>query len=87
MGVDDVAHSGKNMARAAFLLMVTVILSRVLGYGREVALYTLFGKNYITDAYRAAFSIPDLIYMLLVGGALSSALIPVLSSYLANNKE
>ena len=87
MGVDDVTYSGKHMARAAFLLMVTVILSRVLGYGREVALYTLFGQNYITDAYRAAFSIPDLIYMLLVGGALSSALIPVLSSYLANNKE
>ncbi|HAA09194.1 MAG: murein biosynthesis integral membrane protein MurJ, partial [Syntrophomonadaceae bacterium] len=65
-------YSGKHMARAAFLLMVTVILSRVLGYGREVALYTLFGQNYITDAYRAAFSIPDLIYMLLVGGALSS---------------
>lgn len=81
------AHTGKHMARAAFLLMVTVILSRVLGYGREVALYTLFGQNYITDAYRAAFSIPDLIYMLLVGGALSSALIPVFSSYLANDQE
>lgn len=80
-------HSGKRMARAAFLLMVTVILSRVLGYGREVALYSLFGQNYITDAYRAAFSIPDLIYMLLVGGALSSALIPVFSSYLAVDKE
>lgn len=75
------------MARAAFLLMITVILSRVLGYGREVALYTLFGQNYITDAYRAAFSIPDLIYMLLVGGALSSALIPVFSSYLARGEE
>lgn len=87
MGVDDVAHTGKHMARAAFLLMITVILSRILGYGREVALYTLFGQNYITDAYRAAFSIPDLIYMLLVGGALSSALIPVFSSYLANRKE
>ncbi|NLU47870.1 MAG: murein biosynthesis integral membrane protein MurJ [Syntrophomonadaceae bacterium] len=81
------AHTGRHMARAAFLLMVTVILSRVLGYGREVALYTLFGQNYITDAYRAAFSVPDLIYMLLVGGALSSALIPVLSSYLANGEE
>ena len=44
MGVDDVTYSGKHMARAAFLLMVTVILSRVLGYGREVALYTLFGQ-------------------------------------------
>lgn len=67
--------------------MATVILSRILGYGREVALYSLLGQNYMTDAYRAAFSIPDLIYTLLVGGALSSALIPVFSSCLADNRE
>ena len=67
--------------------MITVILSRILGYGREVALYTLFGQDYITDAYRAAFSIPDFIYMLLVGGALSSAFIPVISTFVARDQE
>ncbi len=81
------SESGERMARAALLLMVTVILSRILGYGREVALYTLFGQNYMTDAYRAAFSIPDFLYMLLVGGALSSAFIPVFSAALATGKE
>lgn len=80
-------QTGKQVARAAFLLMATVILSRILGYGREVALYTLFGQNYITDAYRAAFSIPDFIYMMLVGGALSSSFIPVFSTYVASNRE
>ncbi len=77
----------KHMARAAVLLMITVILSRILGYGREVALYTEFGQNYMTDAYRAAFSIPDFIYMLLVGGALSAALIPVFSAYIATGRD
>ncbi|MGR6835410.1 murein biosynthesis integral membrane protein MurJ [Syntrophomonas erecta] len=81
------SDTGKRVARAAVLLMVTVIIARILGYGREVAMYTLFGQNYITDAYRAAFSIPDFIYMLLVGGALSSAFIPVFSSYLATDRE
>jgi len=75
------------VAKAAVLLMVTVIIARVLGYGREVVLYTLFGQNYITDAYRAAFSIPDFLYMLLVGGALSSAFIPVFSSCIVDNRE
>jgi putative peptidoglycan lipid II flippase len=78
---------GKRVAGAAVLLMVTVIISRVLGYGREVVLYTIFGQNYITDAYRAAFSIPDFIYMLLVGGALSSAFIPVFSASIATGRE
>lgn len=75
------------MAQAALLLMITVIISRILGYGREVALYTLFGQNYITDAYRAAFSIPDFIYLMLVGGGLSSAFIPVFSSMIATGRE
>lgn len=81
------SQTGKQLARAAFLLMATVILSRILGYGREVALYSLFGQNYITDAYRAAFSIPDFIYLMLVGGALSSSFIPVFSSFVANGEE
>lgn len=78
--------AGKHMARAAGILIITVIISRILGYGREVAIYTLFGQNYITDAYRAAFSIPDFIYMLLVGGALSAAIIPVFSAFIARDR-
>ncbi len=81
------SETGQRVAKAALLLMITVAVSRILGYGREVALYTLLGQNYVTDAYRAAFSVPDFLYMLLVGGALSSAFIPVFSSCLATNKE
>lgn len=78
---------GKRVAKAALLLMVTVVISRILGYGREVLLYSLFGQNYITDAYRAAFSIPDFIYLMLVGGGLSSAFIPVFSGLIATGRE
>ncbi|MEN6460646.1 MAG: murein biosynthesis integral membrane protein MurJ [Syntrophomonas sp.] len=79
--------NGKRVAKAALLLMITVVISRILGYGREVALYSLFGQNYITDAYRAAFSIPDFIYLMLVGGGLSSAFIPVFSGLIATGRE
>jgi putative peptidoglycan lipid II flippase len=81
------SETGKRVAKAAVLLMVTIIISRILGYAREVVLYSLFGQAYITDAYRAAFSIPDFLYMLLVGGALSSAFIPVFSSCIVSGKE
>lgn len=81
------SETGKRVAKAAVLLMVTIIISRILGYAREVVLYWLFGQAYITDAYRAAFSIPDFLYMLLVGGALSSAFIPIFSSCIASGRE
>ena len=67
--------------------MVTMLASRLLGYVRDVIILAKFGQNRLTDAYNAAFSVPDLLYMLLVGGALSSAFIPVFSSYLAKNQE
>jgi putative peptidoglycan lipid II flippase len=75
------------VARAAGILMVSMILSRILGYLRDVVIYAEFGQNRITDAYNAAFSIPDFLYMLLVGGALSSAFIPVFASYLSTDRE
>lgn len=71
----------------ANILMLTTIASRVLGYLRDVLIFAQFGQNNLTDAYNAAFSIPDFLYMILVGGALSSAFIPVFSSYLARNQE
>ena len=80
------ASQGKQVARAAVFIMAATLVARVLGYVRDVVIYTKFGQNYVTDAFNAAFSIPDFIYMLLVGGALSSAFIPVFSSYLATGR-
>ncbi len=77
----------KGVARAAGVLMVAMLLSRVLGFVREQAMTSRFGKSFATDAYFAAFTIPDLLYNLLVGGALSAAFIPVFSGYLAKEQE
>ncbi len=79
--------TGKKVAKAAGWLMLAMMISRVLGYVREIALTTQFGNTAATDAYIAAFTIPDLLYNLLVGGALSAAFIPVFSSYLAKDRE
>lgn len=79
--------TGKRMAAAAGLLMVAMLISRVLGFIREAVLAYSFGATWQTDAFLAAFTIPDLLYDLLVGGVLSSAFMPVFASYLATEKE
>lgn len=76
-----------NPARAATLVMVGILISRILGFVRERAVADLFGRSPATDAYWAAFAIPDLMYYLLIGGALGSAFIPVFTEYLAKEKE
>ncbi|MGI5891599.1 MAG: murein biosynthesis integral membrane protein MurJ [Bacillota bacterium] len=75
------------VVKAAGFIMMTMVISRILGYLRDVFIYNQFGQNRITDAYNAAFSVPDFIYMILVGGALSSAFIPIFSSYIATDRE
>lgn len=67
--------------------MVTMSISRVLGYVRDVVMVDAFGMSVQTDAYTAAFQIPDFFYYILVGGALSSAFIPIFSGYIANKQE
>lgn len=79
--------TGKKVAQAAGILMAAMVLSRILGYVRDMVIYARFGQNSFTDAYNAAFSIPDFLYYLLVGGALSSAFIPVFSSLIATKRE
>jgi len=79
--------AGNKVAKAAGILMVAMLISRMLGYVREAVLATSFGASWQTDAFLAAFTVPDFLYDLLVGGVLSSAFIPVFSSYLATDKE
>lgn len=78
---------GSSVLQAAGMLTVMMALSRILGFVRDISVSSAFGISWQADAYSAAFTIPDLIYFALVGGGLSSAFIPVFSSYLANGKE
>ena len=73
------------MAGGATILMVSYVLSRVLGLAREVAISARFGTSSELDAYVAAFRLPDLAFLLFAGGALSSAYIPLYREVLGRN--
>lgn len=79
--------TSQKMIRAAGFLMAANLVSRFLGFIRESLMAGLFGKTGATDAYNTAFILPDLLYWLLVGGVLSAAFIPVLSEYIAKERE
>jgi putative peptidoglycan lipid II flippase len=52
------------------------MISRVLAMGREMIMSTYFGAGYYTDAFNAAFRVPNLLRDLFAEGALSSAFVP-----------
>lgn len=58
------------------------LASRVLGFGRDMAIAALFTRAQ-TDAFAVALTIPNTLRQLLAEGAVSSAVVPVLSGRLA----
>ncbi|TSC72391.1 MAG: hypothetical protein G01um101438_475, partial [Parcubacteria group bacterium Gr01-1014_38] len=72
--------------RAAALIALSGLLSRALGLLRDRLFAHTFGAGDVLDAYFAAYRIPDLLYNLLVVGALSAAFVPVASQYFASGE-
>ncbi len=69
------------IARAAAILMLGTILSRVLGLGREQITSYLFGTGDKVAAFTIADNINTMLFDLVVSGMMEAALIPVLSAY------
>ncbi|MGB9876173.1 MAG: murein biosynthesis integral membrane protein MurJ [bacterium] len=70
------------VAKAALITTTTLLIARILGFLREIVIAKLFGATRLVDIYVAAFTIPDILFFLLSGGALSSAFVPVYTQYL-----
>ena len=72
---------GHTAASATMLLMMSALLSGVLGLVRIKYVSFIFGAGISTDAYRAAFKLPDLVSYFLVGSAASVSLITMLNRF------
>jgi putative peptidoglycan lipid II flippase len=72
---------------AALLVMFAVMLSRVIGYLREAYIAYAFGAGPKTDAYVAAFTIPDWLNYLVAGGTASITFISIFTRYSSEQRE
>jgi putative peptidoglycan lipid II flippase len=75
------------IAGAAGIIGAGNIVSRVLGLVRETVIADFFGASPYLSAFRVASQVPTMIFDLLIGGLLSSALIPVFSDYAEERKQ
>lgn len=70
------SKSVRQIASAAGVVGLATLLSRVLGFIRDMAIAWLFGAGMVADAFFVAFRIPSTLRELLGEGALSAAFIP-----------
>ncbi|WP_353106619.1 murein biosynthesis integral membrane protein MurJ [Acetoanaerobium noterae] len=75
------------MKKTALLLMAITILSKIIGFGREIVLSYYYGASNISDAYLISTTIPGVIFSFVSSG-LIAGYIPMYSSiFKSENKE
>jgi putative peptidoglycan lipid II flippase len=78
--------SSRALARAGLIVSGAFLISRILGWVRVVVIVNSGLSTFDLDSFYSAFRLPDLIFQLVAAGALSSAVIPVVTSLLANGE-
>lgn len=74
-----------NLLRAASIVSLLTLLSRITGLVREQLIAASFGASVWTDAYQVAFRIPNLLRRLFAEGAFSQAFVPILAGHRATH--
>jgi putative peptidoglycan lipid II flippase len=72
------------VARAAGVVGIATLLSRIFGFLRDMVVAGFFGAGLATDAFFVAFRIPNLLRRLLAEGSLTVSFVPVFTEYLKN---
>ncbi len=70
-----------NLLRALATVSSMTLVSRILGFVRDLVIARVFGAGLATDAFFVAFKLPNLLRRLFAEGAFSQAFVPILSEY------
>ena len=77
----------RKLLKSTSIVAVMTMLSRILGFIRDIVFASLFGAGPMFDAFVVAFKIPNFFRRLFGEGAFAQAFVPVLSDYKVNKTE
>lgn len=80
------SDSSRNILRGTSIVGLLTLLSRILGFVRDMVLAMVFGAGVLTDAFVVAFRIPNLLRSMFAEGAMTSAFVPVFCGELARGR-
>lgn len=81
------AQAGRQIARAAGIVMIAYVLSTLVGIVRGMVVSNAFGTSVSLDSFNAANRVTELLFNLTAGGALGSAFIPMFTGYLTRKDQ
>jgi putative peptidoglycan lipid II flippase len=77
--------TNKSIAKSAGIISLATLMSRILGFIRDIVFAAFFGTGIYAQAFVVAFRIPNLLRDLIGEGATNSAVVPVLVEELTRN--
>ena len=80
-------NKSESLLKSAWLIAVVIIISKFMGFLRDVVVANFYGAGLVSDAYFYAYQIPSLALILLggVGGPFHSAVVSVFSKLIPQN--
>lgn len=87
--MENTKQKGSSILKAAWMIALVTVLSKLIGFVRDVATAKYYGTTWQSDAYFYAYQIPSFAILLLggVGGPLHSATVAVFSKLIPNLDE
>ena len=77
----------QSLFRSFFTVSFYTLLSRILGFVRDILIARFLGSTVTADAFFVAFRIPNFFRRVLAEGAYSAALVPVFSGIVIDSKD
>lgn len=77
----------KQLYKSTAIVSIMTLISRVMGFIRDMLIANLFGVSPATDAFFVAFKIPNFLRRLFAEGAFAHAFVPVLADYKQNTRQ
>ncbi|MDO5738489.1 MAG: murein biosynthesis integral membrane protein MurJ [Eubacteriales bacterium] len=81
------ASSSRGIAEATLITVFAMFLVKITGFLREILIVPKFGYGLLSDAYIFSFQLPDLMFELLIGGAVAAVMTPSLAHGLEAGRE
>ncbi len=79
--IETAVPKRQSLLRSTSLVSIMTLISRMMGFIRDMVIAQLFGAQAAMDAFYVAFRIPNFMRRLFAEGAFSQAFVPVLAEY------
>lgn len=87
LDVDAEVDDNKAVMKSSAIMAGGTIISRITGVVRDIVVAAAIGSAIVADAYYLGNSLPNIIYILVIGGALNAIFVPQLIRHMKHDKD